>query len=63
MINLISIKDDSSINENILQSYRIVNNKKNKYSKKFITYFTLISIVLIFITIFLVLYFKFNWFQ
>lgn len=63
MILMNFIKDDSSISENILQSYRIKNNEKNKYSKKFVRFFILISIFIIFITIFLVLYFAFGCFQ
>ena len=60
MISMSSINDESSINENILQKYKIYNNKKNKYSKKFIFFFILISFFIILITLFLVLYFKFG---
>ena len=57
------INDDSSINENILQLYRIKNDKKNKFSKKFVIFFSLASFLMIFIIIFLVLYFVFGCFQ
>lgn len=56
------INDDSSINEKILQLH-INNNKKSKYSKKFVIFVSLISFSIIFIIIFLVLYFKFGCFQ
>lgn len=57
------INDDSSINENILQLYSIKNDKKNKYSKKFVIFLSLTSFLIIFIIIFLVLYFVFGCFQ
>ena len=57
------INGDSSINENILQLYSIKNDKKNKYSKKFVIFLSLTSFLIIFIIIFLVLYFVFGCFQ
>lgn len=57
------INDDSSINENILQLYKIKNDKKAKYSKKLVIFVSLISFFIIFIITFLVLYFIFGCFQ